>query len=68
MRRRQTLSHGHCGTEQAQVLKEPGHQRSGVRRAADMLAVELRLLLRQMRELARLGVELNQASGRRYAG
>jgi transposase len=61
------LSHGHCGTEKARAVKEAAQQSIGVRRGADALAFELRLLLRQIRELERLVAELDREIGQRYA-
>jgi transposase len=61
------LSHGHFGAEKAREVKAAAQQSIGVRRAADALAFELRLLLRQIRELERLVAELDQEIGRRYA-
>jgi transposase len=61
------LSHGHFGVEKARAVKEAAQQSIGVRRAADALAFELRLLLRQIRELERLVAELDQEIGHRYA-
>jgi transposase len=61
------LSHGHFGAEKARAVKEAAQQSIGVRRAADALAFELRLLLRQIRELERLVAELDQEIGCRYA-
>jgi hypothetical protein len=62
------LSHGHFGTEKAQAVKEAAPQSISVRRAAEALAMELRLLLRQIRELEHLVADLDQESGRRYVG
>lgn len=61
------LSHGHFGAEKAREVKAAAQQSIGVRRAADALAFERRLLLRQIRELERLVAELDQEIGRRYA-
>jgi transposase len=62
------LSHGHFGTEKARAVKEAAQHSIGVRRAADALAFELRLLLRQIRELEHLVADLDQEIGGRYAG
>jgi transposase len=61
------LSHGHFGTENARAVKEAAQQSIGVRRAADALAFELRLLLRQIRELEHLVAELDREIKHRYA-
>jgi transposase len=61
------LSHGHFGTEKARAVKEAAQQSIGVRRGADALAFELRLLLRQIRELERLVADVDGESGQRYA-
>jgi transposase len=49
-------------------VKEAAHQSIGVRRAADALAFELRLLLRPIRELECLVAALDREIQRRYAG
>jgi transposase len=61
------LSPGHFGTEKARAVKEAAQQRIGVRRGADALAFELRLLLRQIRELERWVAELDREIRHRYA-
>jgi transposase len=61
------LSHGHFGAEKARAVKEAAQQSIGVRRGADALAFELRLLLRQTRELEHLVAELDREIRRRYA-
>lgn len=61
------LSHGHFGAAKARQVRAAAQQSIGVTRAADALAFELRLLLRQIRELERLVVELDQEISRRYA-
>jgi transposase len=62
------LSHGHLGTEKARAVKEAAQQSIGVRRAADALAFELRLLWRQIRDLEHLVAELDREITQRYAG
>jgi transposase len=62
------LSHGHFGPEKARAVKEAAQQSIGVRRAADALAFELRLLLRQIRDLEHLVVELDREINQRYTG
>jgi transposase len=61
------LSHGHFGSEKARAVKEAAEQSIGVKRGADALAFELRLLLRQTRELEHLVAELDGEINRRYA-
>jgi transposase len=61
------LSHGHFGTEQTRAVKEAAQRSIGVRRTAEALAFELRLLLRQIRDLEHLVADLDQEIGRCYA-
>jgi transposase len=60
------LSHGHFGTEKAREVKAAAQQSIGVKRAADALAFELRLLLRQIRDGEHLVAELDGEISRRY--
>jgi transposase len=62
------LSHGHLGTEKARAVTEAAQQSIGVRRAADALAFELRLWLRQIRDLEHWVAEWDRESNQRYAG
>jgi transposase len=62
------LSHGHFGAKKACEVKAAAQQSIGVKRAADVLAFELRLLLRQVRDVEHLVAELDREIGRRYTG
>jgi transposase len=60
------LSHGHLGAEKAREVQAAAPQRIGGRRAAAALAFDLRVRLRQLRELERLVAAREQEIGRRY--
>ena len=62
------LSHGHFGTEKARAVQEAAQPRIAVRRAAEALAFERRLLWRPIRAPAQLGADLEREIGGRYAG
>ncbi len=61
------LSHGHLGAEKARAVKAAAQPSIGGRRAADALAFERQLRLRQSRDLERLVIDLDQEIGRRYS-
>jgi hypothetical protein len=61
------LSHGHVGAENARAVKAAAQQSIGVNRAADALALERRLLWRQLRERERLVADWDREIHRRDA-
>lgn len=60
------VSRGHCGADTARAVHEAAQHSIGVRRGADALAFELRLLLRQVSYLERQVAELEQEISQRY--
>jgi transposase len=61
------VSRGHCGANTARAVHDAAQHSIGVRRGADALAFELRLLLRQVHYLEGQVAELDQEIGRRYS-
>jgi transposase len=60
------VSRGHCGADKARAIHEAARHSIGVRRGADALAFELRLLLRQVSYLESQVGELDAEIGHRY--
>jgi transposase len=60
------VSRGHCGAAKAQAVHDAARHSVGVRRGAEALAFELRLLLRHVGYLESQVAELDQEIGQRY--
>lgn len=60
------VSHGRFGADKALAIHEAAQHSIGVRRGADALAFELRLLLQQVSYLESQVAELDQEIGQRY--
>jgi transposase len=58
------VSHGRFGADTARAVQEAAQHSVGIRRGADALAFELRLLLRQVGYVDRRVVDLDQEIGR----